>query len=77
MAGPSPTNTGTAYIWDPNLLNTGPPDVLAPIGARPSADTVLTPQLQIISFKVYLTINDFEYIFANQMTLFEMADRIV
>ena len=67
MAGPRPTNAGTAHIWDPNLLNTAHANALAPIGARPSADTVLTTQLHIISLKVYLTINDFEYILANQM----------
>ena len=41
----------TIYVWDLNMVSIMPADGLAPNGARPSAGTLLSEQLDTFYFK--------------------------
>ena len=65
------------YIWEPDLLIIALADVPAPNDARPSAATADNYKFSHVLLNYFLTINYFKYVFAGQMTLFQMFDEIL
>ena len=51
-------NTMLVQIWNTNLVNTVPTDVLAPNAAQPFAEIIQTAQLDILPFILPWAIND-------------------
>ena len=52
------SSADATFVTDPNLVITLPADALAPNGARPSADTMLTEKLGMFSFDECVMIGD-------------------
>ena len=66
-------STSGAGVLSVYVIITVPADGLAPDGAKPSTDSVMIVKVGYGTFEVLLAIDDWEHIFTDLMTIFEIV----